>query len=75
MENNIKRFDKLLTTDKTALLIIDIQERIIHVINEYELVIENTIKLIKGFKALEVPIFYTEQYPNGLGATEQSIQN
>jgi len=74
MENNIKRFDKLLTTDKTALLIIDIQERIIRVINEYELVIENTIKLIKGFKALEVPIFYTEQYPKGLGPTEQSIQ-
>ncbi len=74
MENNIKRFDKLLTTNKTALLIIDIQEKIIQVINEYELVIENTIKLIKGFKALEVPIFHTEQYPKGLGTTERSIQ-
>ena len=74
MENNIKRFDKLLTTDKTALLIIDIQERIIHVINEYELVIENTIKLIKGFKALGVPIYHTEQYSKGLGPTVQSIQ-
>lgn len=75
MEINAKRFDKLLVTEKTALLVIDIQERIIHVINEYELVIENTIKLIKGFKALEVPIFHTEQYPKGLGSTEQSIQN
>ncbi len=74
MENNIKRYDKLLTTDKTALLIIDIQERIINVINEYELVIENTIKLIKGFKALGVPIYHTEQYPKGLGPTVQSIQ-
>ena len=53
MGNSIKRFDKLLTTDKTALLIIDIQEKIICVINEYETVVENTIKLIKGFKALE----------------------
>ena len=74
MENNIKRYDKLLTTDKTALLIIDIQEKIINVINEYELVIENTIKLIKGFKALGVPIYHTEQYPKGLGPTVQSIQ-
>ncbi|TDJ54246.1 MAG: hydrolase [Ignavibacteria bacterium] len=75
MGNNIKRFEKLLTTDKTALLIIDIQERIIRVINEYETVVENTIKLIKGFKALGIPIYYTEQYPKGLGPTVESIQN
>ena len=75
MENNVKRFEKLLTTDKTALLIIDIQERIIRVINEYETVVENTIKLIKGFKALGIPIYYTEQYPKGLGPTAESIQN
>jgi len=75
MENNVKRFEKLLTTDKTALLIIDIQERIISVINEYETVVENTIKLIKGFKVLGVPIYYTEQYPEGLGPTVESIQN
>ena len=75
MANNVKRFEKLLTTDKTALLIIDIQERIISVINEYETVVENTIKLIKGFKALGIPIYYTEQYPKGLGPTVESIQN
>lgn len=75
MENNVKRFEKLLTTDKTALLIIDIQEKIIRVINEYEAVVENTIKLIKGFKALGIPIYYTEQYPKGLGPTVESIQS
>jgi len=75
MEKNVKRFDNLLTTDKTALLIIDIQERIIRVINEYETVVDNTIKLIKGFKALGIPIYYTEQYPKGLGPTVESIQN
>lgn len=74
MENSVKRFDKLLVTDKTALLIIDIQERILGVINENEKVVENTIKLIKGFKALGVPIYYTEQYPKGLGPTTESIQ-
>ena len=40
MSDTVKRFDKLLVTDKTALLIIDIQERIISVINEYETVLE-----------------------------------
>ena len=75
MENTVKRFDNLLTADKTALLIVDIQKRIISVINEYETVIDNTIKLIKGFKALRIPIYYTEQYPKGLGPTVESIQN
>lgn len=74
MNNTVKRFDRLLLTDKAALLIVDIQERIIKVIDSYETVIENTLKLIKSCKILRIPIFYTEQYPKGLGETEQSIQ-
>lgn len=74
MNEPVKRFDKLLLPEKTALLIIDIQERIIKVINEYETVIDNTIKLIKGFKILDLPIYYTEQYPKGLGSTVEAIQ-
>jgi nicotinamidase-related amidase len=74
MSDTIKRFDRLLVAERAALLIIDIQERIIRVINEYETVIENTIKLIKGFKTLQIPIYYTEQYPKGLGPTVEAIQ-
>jgi len=69
----VKRFNKLLVPDKTALLIIDIQERIIPVINDHKYVVENTIKLIKGFKVLGLPIYFTEQYPKGLGPTVKSI--
>ena len=50
--SEIKRYSTLLQPEKTALLIIDIQERILPVINNYQLVVENTIKLIKGFKVL-----------------------
>jgi len=71
--NEVKRFNKLLIPQKTALLIIDIQERILPVINNYQLVVENTMKLIKGFKVLSLPIYYTEQYPKGLGPTVSSI--
>ena len=70
----IKRHQKLLRKPDTALLIIDIQERIIKVINEYERVIEKSIKLIEGFKILKLPIFYTEQYPKGLGNTVIEIK-
>ena len=71
--NEVKRFNKLLSSEKTALLIIDIQERILPVINNHERVVDNTIKLIKGFKVLGLPIFFTEQYPKGLGPTSKSI--
>ena len=74
MDSKVKRFNKLLTSDRTGLLIIDIQEKIIKVINDYETVIENTTKLIKGFKVLGLPVFYTEQYPKGLGPTVESIR-
>lgn len=75
MSNTVKQFNKLLKVENTCLLIIDIQKRILPVIKDYELVVENTLKLIKGFKAMGVPIYYTEQYPKGLGPTEEQIVN
>jgi len=75
LNNNIGRFDKLLTIDKSALLIIDIQERILPVIHQHEMVVESTIKLIKGFRVLGLPIFHTEQYPKGLGPTVNAIKD
>jgi nicotinamidase-related amidase len=71
--SEIKRFSNLLKSEKTALLIIDIQERILPVINNYQMVIDNTIKIIKGFKVLNLPIYFTEQYPRGLESTVSSI--
>ncbi|MBE0571200.1 MAG: hydrolase [Ignavibacteriaceae bacterium] len=73
--SEVKRFSKLLKPETAALLIIDIQERILPVINNYQMVVDNTIKLIKGFKVLGLPIYYTEQYPKGLGSTTKSILN
>ncbi len=75
MKNNIKRFDKLLSSEKSALLIIDMQERILPVIHQYDNVVENTVKLIKGFNVLGLPIFHTEQYPKGLGPTVNAIKD
>jgi nicotinamidase-related amidase len=71
--SEVKRFNKLLLPEKTALLIIDIQEKILPVIKNYVLVVNNTLKLIKGFKVLGLPIYFTEQYPKGLGSTVSSI--
>lgn len=71
----MKRNPKILDRTKSALLIIDIQERILGVMQQHELVIENTLKLIRGCKILDVPIYYTEQYPKGLGETASQLKN
>lgn len=71
----IKRNEKILRKENSALLIIDIQKRILDVMQNPERVVANTVKLIDGFKILKTPIFYTEQYPKGLGETEATIKN
>lgn len=73
MNNPLIRNNKILRRDSTALLIIDIQDKILSVMHNSEMVIENTLKLIRGFKILNLPIFYTEQYPKGLGPTAPAL--
>lgn len=71
MESN----SKILNREKTALLIIDVQERIIGVMRKSKRLQENLLKLIRGIKTLNVPIYFTEQYPKGLGPTLSEIKN
>jgi nicotinamidase-related amidase len=73
METILERNKKILTREKTALLLIDIQEKILSVMNNPEQVTHGSLNLVKGFKALNIPIFYTEQYPKGLGPTDSSL--
>lgn len=69
----MKRNPIILKKESTALLIIDLQEKILPVIRNIDSVLDNAIKLIKGFKTLNLPIYFTEQYPKGLGPTSQKI--
>lgn len=69
------RHHTLLNRAQTALLVIDIQDRVHTVMRYRETVETNTIKLIRGCQLLHVPIFLTEQYPKGLGHTISSIRN
>lgn len=75
MISNPTRHSTILRREETALLIIDIQERIFRVMLNSETLIKNVINLIEGFKVLNSPIFITEQYPKGLGETESRIKS
>lgn len=65
----------ILDRQKTALLIIDVQEAINAVMHTGDLVVESVVKLIKACRILSVPIFITEQYPKGLGPTETKVMD
>ena len=58
---------------KAALVVIDIQERLLPTIFESERVVRNTVRLIKGARVLGIPVLVTEQYKKGLGATTQAV--
>jgi isochorismate hydrolase len=59
----------------TALLIIDIQERLAAVMKMKEAVVNNCLHLIELSKMLSIPIIVTEQYSKGLGPTAEPIRN
>ncbi len=71
----MKRYSKLLDRNKSALLIIDVQERILNVMHNKDFFLENLLKLIDGIQVLNIPTFLTEQYPKGLGETIPQIKS
>lgn len=58
-----------LRPDTSTLLVIDLQERLMPVINESERVFANVNRMLVGAEILGVPTLVTEQYPKGLGHT------
>lgn len=65
----------ILDKEESLLLIIDIQERLVPVMEYKEQVINNTIILIQSAKEMNIPIVYTEQYPRGLGNTVEELSS
>jgi nicotinamidase-related amidase len=65
----------LLTRDKSQLLIIDVQEKLIDAISGKDRVIDRCVRLVRAARTLGVPITISEQYPQGLGPTADSIRD
>jgi len=58
---------------ESGLIVVDIQERLLPAIAEKERVVQNAVRLAQGAAILHVPIFATEQYRKGLGATVPEV--
>ena len=65
--------NNILVEDETLLLIVDVQEKLIKNIKDYQLIIFNIKKLIDTCKLLNVRIAITEQNPLKLGKTLEAI--
>jgi len=59
--------------NKNALLIIDVQGKIINPIKNKELIIKNIKKLLNAYEILDSNIFISEQNPSKLGKTINEI--
>lgn len=59
----------LIKADRSALVVIDVQERLAPAIHEADRVVDNTAVLMQAAARLGVPTLVTEQYPKGLGRT------
>lgn len=62
-----------LIQEESALIVIDIQERLIPAMSNSQKVIQNTNTLLSVANKLEIPTIITEQYPKGLGKTISEI--
>ena len=59
----------MLKTDTTALVLIDVQEKLLVHIHDKERLVDNLVQLIRGVRILELPIIWCEQNPEKIGAT------
>ena len=56
-----------------ALLVVDVQDRLLALIRRGPLVVANVDRLIRGANLLGIPVIATEQYPKGLGPTVDAL--
>ena len=63
----------MLNKEQTVLVLIDIQGKLAQIVDESEAVVNNIATVVQGAKLLQLPILWLEQYPKGLGPTDERI--
>ena len=60
--------------EKTAMLLVDVQERLFVHIQDHEHIEKHLLALVQGLQYLEIPIVCNQQYTQGLGETIPSLR-
>ena len=64
----------LMQAQRSCLLIVDIQERLLPAIHAHQRLEDNAAWLMQLAAELDVPVMISEQYPRGLGHTSERLQ-
>jgi nicotinamidase-related amidase len=65
----------LIARDKSQLLIVDVQDKLLPAMAEPDRVVERCVRLVRAARTLGVPITFSEQYPQGLGQTVEPLRS
>ena len=60
---------------RKILTLIDVQEKLVPLMNNNTQLVENLVILLKGAQLLDIPIIWMEQLPDKLGPTVPEIKN
>lgn len=63
----------MLEAQNTALVVVDVQEKLWAAMCDKEALAENTVRIVKGARLLGIPVLWTEQNPKGLGPTLSQV--
>jgi nicotinamidase-related amidase len=64
----------LIDREHASLLVIDVQERLLPAIHDWQRILDNAIWLARVAQRLNVPVLASEQYPKGLGHTHADLR-
>jgi nicotinamidase-related amidase len=65
----------LIDARRSVLVVVDVQERLLPVMQEPERVARSIAMLLAGAARLSVPVIVTEQYPQGIGPTVAPLRD
>lgn len=63
----------LIRADTSALLVVDIQQRLLPHIHDWQRLLDHVDWLVQVAQRLNVPVAATEQYPQGIGPTHPQV--
>ena len=63
----------LLSAERSVLLLVDLQRKLVPAIHGGGSVVATAARLAEAARLLDVPVLATEQYPEGLGPTVESL--
>jgi nicotinamidase-related amidase len=70
----LPRSMELLSRRDSALLVVDVQTKLVTAIGGYARLVWNIRRLIDGARVFDIPVAATEQYPQGLGHTTEELR-